>query len=443
MTTPLTDIALLIALAVISLVVLHKLRHRALEVLPMTPTRRGRYEAMIRRVGPHAVGTMLVQRFLGRIQRFNSKADAHQLRKEARQRRSEGIRLAIFRDGEMRPGFVVLMVVGTFVWFFVLLLQRYLDIIMFEDLGYSTSIANVYGTVFPIIVSVLGAAFWGLIGTHMLSPDIDRLSKRVRGALAAAVLAVTIILISVLSPIAVYRSQTTIGTQVNKYELVLRQLQLQPQTPDVALEEAAAQVQVDQSKQQLSKGESLDKTLTVAAPMVEFVTSPAPIYLAELTVLFLLVALKKRQESKERKFRNKAAAVSQRFREVIMDLLVPAGVPVEQIEQDLFNGPRSNSRSEGPPQRVDGVGAAAVDTARPPEARVDGAPAPTTIRHHHPMPTPEGPAPPDRTQVPHGPGRPVADSVPAGGGWLDRSAEAIDTDGLPDPDVPNPWDLAS
>jgi len=444
MTTSFTDLALLISFAIISLVVLHKLRSRTLDVLPMTSARRSRYEAMIRRHGAHSVGTMLAQRFLGRMQRFTNKADAHQHHKETHLRRAEGIRFAMFREGVLRPGFVVLMMVISIVWLFVLLLQRYLDILMFESLGYPTSIATIYGTLFPIAISLLGAAFWGLLGTHMLIPDIDRLSKRTRHMLAAAVLAVTFALISVLTPVAVYRSQSTIGVQLSKYELVLRQLQLQPQTSDIAVQEAAAQAQIDKTKKQLSKGESLDKTLTVAAPLVEFVTSPAPIYLAELTALFVLVGLKKCQERKERKFRNKAGAVSQRFREIIMELLVPAGVPVEQIEEDLFNAPRQTPQSERAREPTDVDDSAAVDTVRRPAQRDDVPPQPDAALHPHPAPTVEGPTPTGSTQVPWESGGHAANSFPAGGGgWVDRSAGSLDAHDQPDPGGPDPWDLAS
>ena len=215
------------------------------------------------------------------------------------------------------------------------LLQRYLDIGLFIAMGYPTSTATAYGTIFPIIYSVLGIGIWSCLGVHSAAPQLDASSPRVRRRIAAGLLAILFAISVVLLPVGAYRSQQSIGKEVANGTLIVEQLKTRPLTPQVRVQLAAEQAQVDQSKSKLERASTLDKTLVVVMPAVEALVSPGPLFLAELLVLGLLALVLRRHDRRARLTRRRAETMAAEVRRLAIELVIPTG-QVELADVDAL-----------------------------------------------------------------------------------------------------------
>ncbi len=291
---------------------------------------------LIRRYGIDAVGVMELQPVILEALPFNQEAEAQAERRSECLRRLDSVRRQIFRDGEWSVGFVVVVTALTMAWVTFFVLQRFLDIQIMQDVGYHATLAAALGTVIALGVSVLGIVISGLLGLHPLLPAVDRMRRSMRITLALLLLIPLLGLVFALPPIAIYRSESTLGAQVTQLEKEL--VAAQSAVPVDPLEVAAIQKDLAAAELRLSKGERLDRTIAVTVPLLELATSPAPVYFWELLVALWLASSAAVARRKEREARNTVAALAQAFQGRIMDLIVPIGMDPAEAEQLLARG---------------------------------------------------------------------------------------------------------
>lgn len=171
-------------------------------------------------------------------------------------------------------------------WTYVFVLQRELDVQLMLVLGHDPDTAQVLGTAVAVGIAVCGLLISGLVGLHSLLPSRVQQVAWVRRTAAVFVACLFLVLALALPAVAVYRSQNVLGAEVTRLEKVLAQ-ERSASSPDSLRVEVAAADLVD-AQRRLEVGESLDRTVTVIVPLIELLTSFAPVYALELVLLGLL-----------------------------------------------------------------------------------------------------------------------------------------------------------
>lgn len=194
------------------------------------------------------------------------------------------LRRQLWRGGEWSMGFTLVVVVLALAWLFVFLLLRSLDIRMLEALGYvgaSEGLAMILGTLIALVFTVIGIVIAGLLDLHPLLPRAVQVSQTVKRILIANFTAIAIGLALWLPNVAVFRSQNSLGPMVTTQQEVLAQAQQDGNPTAVQV----AEIKLANAQQRLKAGESVDRTLAIAAPLLELAIAWAPVYALELLVL--------------------------------------------------------------------------------------------------------------------------------------------------------------
>lgn len=302
---------------------------------------------LIRDHGIRPVGQMLLRRRQPETLPHQQVATMEAERGVRARGRLDHLRQQIFRGGDWAVGFIVVISLLGIAWLVFFILQIRLDVTMMVDVGYPAGLAMALGTVIAIGVSALGIIISGLLGLHSLFPSLEkwRRSARVTAGLALAIPALALVL--ALPPLAVYRSQSTLGAQVTLLQKTLAQEE--STTPQDPLEITVTKQDLAAAEQRLEKGERLDKTLAVIVPMLELVTSPAPVYVGELLVALWLAWVIADARRKEQAARNEIQVHAQRFITDFTDLIVPLGGAPEEADRLLFQAD-GTELAQPPPQ---------------------------------------------------------------------------------------------
>jgi hypothetical protein len=350
---------------------------------------------LIRDYGIWPVGQMLLRRWQPETLPHQHVATAQAERGDRARDRLDHLGQQIFRGGDWAVGFVVVISLLGIAWLVFFILQIHLDVTMMVDVGYPTGLAMALGTVIAIGVSALGIIISGMLGSHSLFPSLERWrrSARITAGLVLAIPALALVL--ALPPLAVYRSQSTLGAQVSLFQKTLAQEE--STTPQDPLEIAVTKQDLAAAEQRLEKGEQLDKTLSVVVPMLELVTSPAPVYVGELLVAMWLSWVITDARRRERAARNVIQVHAQRFITDFTDLIVPLGGAPEEADRLLFHADGTELPQPPPQPAPPSVDTPAPNAGRPERVPEEPAGPPQDdgvlneqVTDPHPYPTNQG-----------------------------------------------------
>jgi hypothetical protein len=165
---------------------------------------------------------------------------------------------------------------------------------------------------------------------HTFLPKIDAMRRSLRVTIAMLLVVPVIALVVVVSTLAPYRSQATLGPQVSNYQKTLQEFE--NTTPRDPVEIAVTQDDLKAAQQRLNKGKTMDRTLAVTIPLGELLLSPTAVYGAELLVALELMRRISAARHREQAANDRVQAQTQNVLTYLVDVATAAGYTPGDVE---------------------------------------------------------------------------------------------------------------
>lgn len=287
---------------------------------------------------------------------------------------------------------VAVALIGGGVWALAGTSEVSVDAFGFLGTGYPVQLAWPLALLASLGFSLLGLAFWDLVGATSLLPFAGQLRTPIRRAAAVSTALVLVIATMQLPGLVRHRSEP-IAAQVRELEQNLQALRASG-ADVLAISQMRRQLGAAEDK--LQSARYTDQRLAVAAAGTEAATSFAAVWLFLLTGSWTVsaIAARARRKAAEAELQRQRAEGAMRLR--LIDEFYAGGYTPEQVQEELD---RNNRRPSPPPA----VGASPAPTPPGPQGPAAG-----------PGPRP-GPRPAPRPQP--GPGPRTTDEPPVTSDW--------------------------